>query len=63
MSAQRRVFVIGADGLRPDQIDAETMPNLAKLIAQGVRFTDHHSVYPTHTRVVASSFSTGRTPG
>ena len=63
MSAQRRVFVIGADGLRPDQIDADTMPNLAKLIAQGVRFTDHHSVYPTHTRVVASSFSTGRTPG
>lgn len=63
MSGQRRVLVFGADGLRPDQIDPITMPNLAKLIATGVRFADHHSVYPTHTRVVASSFATGRTPG
>ena len=63
MSGQRRVLVFGADGLRPDQIDPSEMPNLAGLIATGVRFADHHSVYPTHTRVVASSFSTGRTPG
>ncbi len=63
MSGQRRVLVFGADGLRPDQIDPVLMPNLGRVIETGVRFDDHHSVYPTHTRVVASSFSTGRTPG
>ncbi|CAN5571696.1 alkaline phosphatase family protein [soil metagenome] len=61
--SNRRVLVFGADGLRPDLIDASLMPNLAKLEAGGVRFRDHHAVYPSHTRVNASTFSTGRTPG
>jgi predicted AlkP superfamily pyrophosphatase or phosphodiesterase len=58
-----RVLVIGADGLRPDLVDRELMPNLAKLEENGVRFTDHHAAYPSHTRVNSSTFSTGRTPG
>ena len=59
----RRVLVFGADGLRPDLIDPGRMPNLAALAAAGVRFADHHAVYPSHTRVNASSFSTGTAPG
>jgi predicted AlkP superfamily pyrophosphatase or phosphodiesterase len=55
--------VFGADGLRPDLIDRALMPNLARFEAGGVRFSDHHAVYPSHTRVNASTFSTGRTPG
>lgn len=61
--SNRRVLVVGADGLRPDLIDPKLMPNLAKLEASGVRFSDHHAAYPSHTRVNASTFSTGRTPG
>lgn len=62
-ASNRRVLVIGADGLRPDLVDRQLMPNLAKLEANGVRFADHHAAYPSHTRVNSSTFSTGRTPG
>jgi predicted AlkP superfamily pyrophosphatase or phosphodiesterase len=59
----RRVLVFGADGLRPDLIDRHLMPNLASLSETGVWFADHHAVYPSHTRVNASTFATGATPG
>lgn len=62
-SARRRVLVIGADGLRPDLLDPAVMPNVAALAASGVRFTDHHAAYPSHTRVNMSSLTTGATPG
>ncbi len=58
----RRVLIFGADGLRPDLIDRALMPNVARLEASGVRFADHHAVYPSHTRVNASTLSTGTTP-
>ena len=60
---QRRVLVIGADGLRPDLFDRATMPNLATLEAAGTRFADHHAVYPSHTRVNMSTLTSGATPG
>lgn len=60
---KRRVLIFGADGLRPDQIDPSVMPNLRELADGGVRFSDHHAAYPSHTRVNASTFSTGRSPG
>lgn len=60
---QRRVLVIGADGLRPDLLDPAVMPTVARLAAGGVRFSDHHAVYPTHTRVNISTLATGSTPG
>jgi predicted AlkP superfamily pyrophosphatase or phosphodiesterase len=59
----RRVLVFGADGLRPDLIDRQLMPNLVKLAEGGVQFSDHHAAYPSHTRVNASTFATGATPG
>jgi predicted AlkP superfamily pyrophosphatase or phosphodiesterase len=59
----RRVLIFGADGLRPDLIDPAVMPNLARLAKTGVRFGDHHAAYPSHTRVNASTFATGTSPG
>ena len=63
MKQQRRVLIIGADGLRPDLIDSGVMPTVAQLARQGVRCWDHHAVYPTHTRVNMSTLATGTTPG
>jgi len=50
------------DGLRPDYVTADLMPNLHALGQRGVVFTHHHAVYPTVTRVNASSMSTGAYP-
>ncbi len=63
ISNGRRVLIIGADGLRPDLLDPQIMPNVAVLAASGVRALDHHAVYPTHTRVNISALSTGTMPG
>lgn len=60
---RRRVLVIVADGLRPDSVDEDVMPTVTRLARQGVRFGDHHAVYPSHTRVNASSLATGVSPG
>lgn len=62
-SSQRRLLIIGADGLRPDLLDSRTMPTVVKLAADGVRCWDHHAVYPTHTRVNISALASGSTPG
>lgn len=62
-STDKRVLIIGADGLRPDLYDPGLMPSVAQLEATGVRFTDHHASYPSHTRVNMSSLATGTTPG
>ncbi|MEM7030441.1 MAG: alkaline phosphatase family protein [Chloroflexota bacterium] len=61
--SQRRILIFVADGLRPDQFDAELMPTVAKLAEGGIHCTDHHAVYPTHTRVNSSTLATGTTPG
>ena len=58
----RRHLLILVDGLRPDYVTADVMPNLTALGQRGVVFTRHHSVYPTVTRVNASSISTGAYP-
>lgn len=59
----RRVLIIGADGLRPDLVDPAVMPNVARLAEGGVRFSDHHAAYPSHTRVNMSTLASGTTPG
>ena len=58
---QRHLLVV-LDGLRPDYVTPELMPNLHALGERGVVFTDHHAVYPTVTRVNAASISTGAYP-
>src|ERR1700730_1013636 len=55
-------LVIVVDGLRPDYVTAEVMPRLVRLGERGIVFRAHHSVFPTVTRVNASSFVTGAYP-
>lgn len=57
-----RQLLIVLDGLRPDYVRPDIMPNLYALGQRGVVFQHHHSVYPTVTRVNASSISTGSYP-
>jgi predicted AlkP superfamily pyrophosphatase or phosphodiesterase len=56
------VVVLVIDGLRPDMIRADIMPNLERLKREGVWFANAHSVFPTVTRVNSASISTGTAP-
>jgi predicted AlkP superfamily pyrophosphatase or phosphodiesterase len=58
----RRHLLIVVDGLRPDYVTPDVMPALTALARRGVVFNRHHAVYPTVTRVNASSISTGSYP-
>lgn len=60
--APRTHLVIVVDGLRPDSVTPDVMPRLARLGTRGVVFNAHHSVFPTVTRVNASSLATGAYP-
>ena len=55
-------LLLVVDGLRPDYVTQEVMPRLTALGRRGIVFTAHHSVFPTVTRVNASSMSTGTYP-
>ena len=57
------VIIIGFDGLQPAQTTPEKMPNLSAFFDDGVTFENHHSVYPTVTRVNVTSILTGFQPG
>ena len=59
--AHRHLLLV-LDGLRPDYVTKDVMPNLHALAQRGVTFANHHAVYPTVTRVNASSISTGAYP-
>lgn len=58
-----RALVVVIDGLRPDHITPERTPALAAIAARGVVSSSHHSVFPTVTRVNATSLATGMLPG
>ena len=57
------VLVIVLDGLRPDYLTEELMPNVWALAQDGVACENHHAVFPTVTRVNSASISTGAYPG
>src|SRR6476469_6726068 len=59
---RRTHLVIVVDGLRPDYVTPDVMPRLTALGQRGIVFNAHHSVFPTVTRVNASSFVTGVYP-
>ncbi len=61
-AARHTQIVIVVDGLRPDNVTRDVMPRLFRLGQRGIVFTAHHSVFPTVTRVNASSFVTGAYP-
>src|SRR5688572_5697163 len=58
-----RTLVVFFDGLRPDYITEQNMPNLFAFSKLGCYGKQHHSVFPTVTRVNASSYSSGSYPG
>ena len=58
-----RVILFVFDGLQMSQVTPDLMPNLSAFAAAGVRYTNHHSVFPTVTRVNAASITTGCYPG
>src|ERR1700761_4506850 len=62
LAQKPRVVVLVIDGLRPDLIRADIMPNLARLKAEGAWCANSHSVFPTVTRVNSASISTGAWP-
>lgn len=57
-----RTLIVFFDGLRPDYITAEAMPNLYAFKKRGAYGQSHHSVFPTVTRVNSASYSTGSYP-
>jgi hypothetical protein len=60
--AQQRphnVVLFVSDGLRPAMINEKTAPNMASLLANGVRFVNSHSLFPTFTTANASAMATG----
>jgi len=58
-----RTLIVFFDGLRPDYITEQFMPNLYAFSQRGCYGEQHHSVFPTVTRVNASSYSSGSYPG
>ena len=61
-SLRHTQLLIVVDGLRPDYVTRDVMPRLFRLGERGIVFTAHHSVFPTVTRVNASSIVTGAYP-
>jgi len=58
-----KTLIVFFDGLRPDYITPELMPNVYAFSKRGSYGKQHHSVFPTVTRVNSSSYSTGSYPG
>lgn len=60
---KNKTLIVFFDGLRPDYITQEQMPNLYDFAQKASRGNHHHSVFPTVTRVNSSSYATGSYPG
>lgn len=58
-----RTLIVFFDGLRPDYITKEAMPNLYAFSQAAAVGRKHHSVFPTVTRVNSASYATGSYPG
>ena len=57
-----RTLIVVFDGLRPDYVKPDLMPHLYAFKGNGIYGSNHHSVFPTVTRVNASSYATGSYP-
>jgi len=57
------VVLFVADGLRPGMVNERTAPTMTALMAEGVRFTNTHSLFPTFTTANASGLATGHQLG
>ena len=56
-------LIVVFDGLQPAQVTPELMPNLSRLVAEGVAFGNHHAAFPTVTRANVATIVTGHHPG
>ncbi len=54
-----RLLIAAFDGLLPTQVTPELTPNIHRLADDGVRFTRHHAVFPTVTRINSAAMVTG----
>ncbi len=59
----RRVVIFVFDGLQAELVTPELMPNLHAFARGGARLLAHQPVFPTVTRVNATSMVTGSFPG
>lgn len=57
-----RTLIVFFDGLRPDYITPRLMPHLFTFSQSGCYGKNHHSVFPTVTRVNAASYASGSYP-
>jgi len=62
MDEDTTVLLMVADGLRPDYVTPDLMPNLCREAEGGVLCTAHHAAIPTLTRVNSATLSTGCYP-
>lgn len=62
-NGKNKTLIVFFDGLRPDYITQEQMPNLYAFKQKASHGKNHHSVFPTVTRVNSSSYATGSYPG
>lgn len=60
---KNKTLIVFFDGLRPDYITREQMPNLFAFKQKASFGNHHHSVFPTVTRVNSTSYATGSYPG
>lgn len=65
MRASGRVeaVIVVLDGLRPDMVTADVMPNLAGFRTRATTFVNARSVFPSVTPAAAASLATGAFPG
>jgi predicted AlkP superfamily pyrophosphatase or phosphodiesterase len=59
----RHIVVIVWDGMRPDFVTPRNTPTLWRLAREGVKFRNHHAVYPSATHVNGTALVTGVYPG
>jgi arylsulfatase A-like enzyme len=60
---ESRVVVVVWDGMRPDFVTQQHTPTLHALAGRGVRFANHHCVFPSATSVNGTAIFTGVCPG
>lgn len=58
----RRVVIVVMDGLRPDSVTPDDMPQLTRMAKEGTFFRNHHSVYLSSTEVNGTALATGLYP-
>ena len=57
-----KFLLVGFDGLRPDLVTEELMPNLFHFAQRGVSVENHRCYFPSETYVNLASLVTGTTP-